>query len=399
MKNQLLLFLALLINGNYIYAQVAPFSIPPKWYYGKSGNGVGVAGMNFMGGAPVNISGVADVNSNTAEEAGTTMVDSAGNVTFYTVTDQVLYNSANTNVSALTGYFSSTQGAIAFPDPASPFNQYYLVIAACELGGNGLQWYRLSVSGPTVTILSGPNVLQAISTVTESVTVSTDGNYGYWIVAHATSNTNYYSWNVTAAGVGARVTSTGTINGSVNQGSLKISKCQNRIAFVTHGAPGSVEVYNWNKTTGTLGALVRSTALTAGGIWYGCEFSPDETKLYMSNLLLPRLDQYDLSTGVITNLSTTSSNNSSEIGTMQLGPDGKIYVVNGSVAGVSGNVYHGVINNPNTAGAGCGYVANGYIYMPMSRPVSGIPLLIEEWPTKHGSIQADQIFSIQDVRQ
>lgn len=177
---------------------------------------------------------------------------------------------------------------------------------------------------------------------------------GYWVLSreNVTNGTvgKYNSWHVTAGGIGAKVTSNGTFspsNFTPWQGSVKISRCQTRVAY----AGNNVEVHAWDKTTGQAGALVAQTSTGVGA--YGCEFSPDGNFLYYTSYSGNQVYQLNISTGVVTALGTATIT-----GSMQLGVDGKIYMATGWHD--TRPAFLGVINNPNIAGVGCGYSANGF---------------------------------------
>ncbi|MBY0425994.1 MAG: PKD domain-containing protein, partial [Cytophagales bacterium] len=124
---------------------------------------------------------------------------------------------------------------------------------------------------------------------------------------------------------------------------------------------GGAEVYSWNKSSGTTGSLLWSNSNLGshGGFGYGCEFSPNGNMAYFTNLNNNKLYHLDIAGNTLTDISSGgSSNNQAEMGTMQLGPDDKIYVTN--VSGFAIPTYVGVISNPNNAAASCGYNRSGY---------------------------------------
>src|SRR5690606_11670754 len=92
------------------------------------------------------------------------------------------------------------------------------------------------------------------------------------------------------------------------------------------------------------------TSDTLLGDLFACEFSPDGTKLYASSPGTHHLYQWDLCAGsdslIRASLYTMSTGTVSLHG-MQLAPDGKIYCAS--------NPSLSVINNPDLAGAACGF--------------------------------------------
>jgi gliding motility-associated-like protein len=357
--NYLIFTCALLLIMENTYAQ-SPYAISPKWFFGRQG------GMDFSGGAPVVMLG-GKVDGSGQEDAST-MCDPSGNVLFYSDSYN-LYDGTNTFVQNVNGGTSSTCSSVSFPDPSNPTTQFYFVTANQDPGGGGtfaatlgIYYYLIKKTGPgTISVLSGPNMLATNGQVTEQLCAGSDGNGGYWVVTHQGGGANgnqIWSWNFTAAGVGTKQISAvaGTENNISYNGSMKINKCQNKLAAIYK--TGKVEVFNWSQTTGTVSsAIICPTTVSFG---YGCEFSPDGNVLYFTDLVGNQLYQWDLIANIATPLAGgTSSNNVTEMGTLQLGPDDKIYVTN--VGNYGTPAYIGVVNNPNVVGAGCNYNRTGFL--------------------------------------
>jgi hypothetical protein len=110
---------------------------------------------------------------------------------------------------------------------------------------------------------------------------------------------------------------------------------------------GKIELHNFDQSTGWVSGGF--TLSNETGI-YGCEFSPDGRILYggtNQGMLL----QWDLCAGTLAQIQASRrvvSNAGAFIGSIQLGPDGKVYVARN-------NTSLAVINNPNVYGVGCNY--------------------------------------------
>ncbi|HXA01121.1 MAG TPA: T9SS type A sorting domain-containing protein [Cytophagaceae bacterium] len=338
---------------------ISPYAIPPKWMIGKNA-GLSFTGTaaNFTAGAPVFLSGNPDALA--GQEATTTMCDPTKNIILYCNNTHLLNGSNGLfmTVNGGAGGQSSTQGAVSFPDPASPTNQFYVFAGNDVTGGNsaGINWFLVkNTAGVLSRVDGGPaggNNLATGAQVTEALTVGSDLAGGYWVVGHSQAN-EYWSWHVTSGGVSAVSKNTGTANGGAGTASIRISPCQNKIGFVAQG--GGVEVYNWDakngKTTGTV-----QTPLTGYSFGYGCEFSPDGNMFYFSTLISnPQVNQWDLIGNSVTNLGTVNACGS-WMGGFSLGPDGVIYTANGN----STCQKIGTISNPNTSGVGSNYNNGGY---------------------------------------
>ncbi len=330
-----------------LLAQIAPYTLSPRWMIGRT------SGMNFVSGTPVNMTG--NPAANGGQEATSSLCFPDKTMFVYCNNTQI-YSGANgliQSINAPSGGQSSTQGAVTLPDPADA-NRAYVFSGNDQTGGTatGVNWYHIEKSGATYSVIAGPTNIATSAEVNEGLVVSADGNNGYWVISHNKGGwpdpNEYYAWHVTAGGVGGRVVSPSSSRGGGTSagGSIRISKCQSKIAII---GSQEVEVYNWNKTSGTTGALIGFSGTSSGpGSGYGGEFSPNGNILYFAGLGGSLL-QWDLTktyaAGVVTITGTSGING------MSLGPDDKIYIAKTSTTISS-------ISTPNVIGDGCGYVAS-----------------------------------------
>ncbi len=327
------------IHSESLFAQVSPYSISPQWRFGIQ------SGLNFpsgsypTSGAP--ISTPAASNPGIASIEGSTSVsDTTGAVAVYTNTMNA-YNKNNISVRNIVTDNkcggSAIAGGVAIPDPASPNDTYYLFVANDISGGScqfqGINYYKFKKDGAGIAqYLSGwTNIIGNV--VDECLVSATDGKGTYWLYAHSASTNTFYSWKIDATGVTALAnTNIGNASGG-NSSSMKISPCQNKIAW--YGG-GQLAVYNYNRTTGAIGALIRSWVDV--NFKYGLEFSPDENILYVAGQG-STVQYYNITTGApVATLGGAAPSSWS----MQMGPDGKIYT-----SGTTGSTTVGVINDPN----------------------------------------------------
>ncbi len=343
------------ILSNFAIAQTAPYALSPKWMFGKQ------AGLDFTSGAPVVLAG--NPINDAGQEASATMCDPNKNIVMY-CNNSKIYNGTNVffqNVNSNNGQ-SSTDGAVIVPDPSSPTNQFFLFSGNDLTGGSasGINFYHIRNTAGTLSVLAGPTNLATGVQVSEAMCAGTDGSGGYWIVAH-TQSTQYWAWHVTTTGVNlTKVISNVVSTGGGGTGSIKISQCQNRIGSIAQN--GSLDVYAWDKAAGQItGAALRSFPATTYNGGYGCEFSMDGSMFYFTSLSGNKIYQLDIALGSVypyPGANGSSSNNTAEMGTLQLGPDNKIYVTN--VDNFSNTTYIGVINLPNAATTGSNYLNNGF---------------------------------------
>ena len=318
-----------------------------NWYFGNT------AGVTFNSGTPtaltngilVTTEGVATISSNT------------GNLLFYT--DGVtVYNRVHvvmTNGTGLFGDASSTQSAIIVQKPGSA-SIYYIFTSDNDAGPNGICYSTVDM-GLTgglgaVTVKNTPLYTPSCEKL---CAVRHCNNTDLWIISHDWNANTFRCWLVSPTGVSSTQTSSasGVVVSGASQGSfgqLKASSDGRRLAACYYGLAGGInkiEIYDFNPATGLVSNA--QTISTELGI-YGCEFSPNGRVLYggcNQGLLL----QWNLCAGTLAQIRasrTVITNAGPFIGSLQIGPDSKIYVARASTS-------LSVINSPNTLGVACGY--------------------------------------------
>lgn len=324
------------------------------WYFGEG------AGLNFNSETPFAIT-----NGQTAtdigianQEGSATISDSSGTLLFYS-DGQKIWNKNHqimSNGDNLMGNKSSTQSAFILPLPQS--NHFYYIFttdAFINNFQNGLRYSILDMclnSGIGGVISNSKNTL-LLATASEKLTATKHSNgQDYWIVTILNNTNSYYAYLITQNGiVDTIVSSVGPICGGANAyGQMKISPDGSKIAMADGQGTNIAILFDFNNSTGVIS---NPTVLSTSSTIYGVAFSPDNSKLYISEFLnVNQINQYDLSNS---NNKTVISlpNNSSPKG-MQLAPNGKIYVARQDSAD-----YLGVINSPNAAGVLANYVHNG----------------------------------------
>lgn len=337
------------------------------WAFGDS------SGLDFNSGSPV--LRTSHINS---AEAAAAVSDSLGRLLFYTDGTRV-YDSAGTIMpsgAAIVSYLtpSSSQGALIVPN-LSNRKQYY-VFSEGEQEDTTVFRARLSYTKVDMTLRSG---LGDVVAGTRGVLLNTKmgegmcavaGHNCVWVVTHKRDSDLFLAYQVSAYSVNPTpVVSTGGLFGAFNcymvntircstnpsghSTSLKI--CQS-IATGSCGA-GKTAIYDFDPATGIVsGGIIVDSAY----ISYSGEFSPDGSKLYVSQTAagtsaFSRLVQYDLtmptSAAIMASAYRLDTVPYTWFAGIKLAPDGKIYV-----SSYTGNL--NCVNNPNVAGVGCGYVSN-----------------------------------------
>ncbi len=414
MKKKLITLFSLLALGTgLLHAQTG------VWYFG---NGGGLqftnTGTNPIAGSPINTS-----------EGCAGVVDALNNVEFYTDGANI-WNGNHVNQSGtagtLAGTISSSQTALIIPVPDQTCNNFFIFTTQSVENNygvagvsDGLRVSLATVTGtaPSTTVtITTANRNQLINTggalMSERLTAVSDGNGGYWVLAHGCGtygaasfgtplNTlgegNFYRVHVTntTTTIGS-LTATAinfpasthrscihpylTTNGSSNifytQGQMKLSADGRRLA-VAMGMLREVQLYDFNQSTGAITnqVLITNFAGTEATV-YGVEFSPNGDMLYVATTYAgstKNVYQFDLLTNVRTTLATSTTNYN--FGHLQLGPDQRIYVArqpNNTTTVLD------VIQSPNTSGTGCTYVSGGVTIAGQCR--LGLPTVLVNNP-------------------
>ncbi|MEJ1239627.1 PKD domain-containing protein [Chryseolinea sp. T2] len=296
------------------------------WYFGNN------AGIDFnpnIPNAPVPIS-----NPVMKAPAGTsTISDRNGQVVFFT--DGVSVWDRNfTMVSfppppGIGGSVNSAQAALIIPVPGD--ETLYYIFTTKDVYGDGTfelrySLFDLKMNGGTGGMREENQLLFARST--ERLT----GNQG-WLIAHEYGNNSFRAYPISNLGIGNPVISAVGSDHSVTtaaagQGYMKLGP-NNRLAVaLSNSGSNVVEIFDFDNTTGKITNPRTADLNTPTGQVYGVEFSPGGNKLYAtlrdggnSKLVEFALDSLGRPTLMTPPLSTGQ-----ELGAIQMGPDGQIYV-------------------------------------------------------------------------
>lgn len=376
-----LLFLSLLIASQHLHAQ----NETAKWYFGNQ------AGLDFMTNPPtVLTNGVMSVT-----EGCSSISNSAGQLLFYT--DGItVYNSLHQVMANGTGLFGNqtpVQSSIIIRKPGST-SLYYIFTVQGANGTAGLNYSIVDMtlaSGQGSVTVKNSNLYSG--TVGEKLSATKHCNgVDYWVMMRDWTNNastiNFRAYLLTPAGVGttAVVSPAWAWNNNFSYydlGAMKFAPNGKKLGVAVYNYNNnwntnnhSFEIYDFDNTTGivsnslALGANLTNTLTYNYG--YGCEFSPDGTKfygsrLYNSNQNIGGVMQYNLCAGSPTAIQASEvivanyTNNVTYFASMQLAPNGKIYIANYNTAQTQSI---SVINTPNQAGAACGFSLYGQSIAP-----------------------------------
>lgn len=309
------------------------------WYFG--------GGIDFTTNPPS-----ADNNGRVILGEGCSSIsDENGNLLFYNLQSyyyDTIFNKNHllmSNGDGIIGYSSSVQSSIIVKKPGS--NHIYYIFE--QSSSEGLRYseidMNMSAGNGSVTAKNIPVYLDSTLIQAEQVTAVRHCNgIDIWVITRDLTPSQFRCNLITSAGI--NLTPVLSPDGLFAvQGQMKASPNGRKIAYVSTDSGSSI--FDFDPSTGIV-----SNPLNLNAYAYGCEFSPDGTKFYASAFSI--IHQWDLCAGsdlAIINSSYTAASSipNKTYGSLQNGPDGKIYVA----TGVSNSIC--VIANPNVYGVGCNF--------------------------------------------
>ncbi len=354
------------------------------WFFGTH------AGMDFSGGAPVPESG----GQIDTEEGCSSISNACGDLLFYT--DGITIWNANHQVmqngSGLQGDDSSTQSGIVVPKPGDRHIYYVFTVdeAFSSPSTQGMQYsvVDMTLAGGLGAVVPGQKNIRLVQQASEKVTAvaSSDGS-AVWVITLAPptndnsalyhtigSNMNtFYAFKITDTGVQNTATVSQlplTIMNGI--GYMKVSPDGTKLA-IANPNDYSAYLFDFDSATGVVSNPVQLNLNAGNNRPYGLEFSPDSSKLYLSDWQ-DRLTQIDLSNNNQMTIISTATNYRAAL---QLGLDGKIYRPYTTDYGSNHNTVS-VIESPNEAGMACNY-HHQQITLPGMYVHQGLPPFIQSY--------------------
>jgi gliding motility-associated-like protein len=297
----------------------------------------------------------------------------------------------------LKGNKFATQSSLIVPDPGNQYQYYVFTLDAyiVPVFTNGINYTLVSFKNkPGGTVLSKNNLL-ATKNDQKITSVRHANGKDYWVITHgfgAEEGDKFTVWLVTGNGVEEykQFTIGFKHEGDDNNGAgyMKLSPNGKKLALVVP-FDGVIELYDFDTETGELSHPEQVQDLIKYKYVFGVEFSPDNSKLYVTTSPLDDwtnfLYQFDLNMAspldnpVVIDQFTVSQlgNDDSLMAALQLAVDGKIYMAKFK-RGLLGKNFLGVINNPDRPGPECNYnrldnVLNNGLYLSGSESLLGLP--------------------------
>ncbi len=325
------------------------------WYFGSN------AGVDFNSGAPAEL---LNGQMNTSEGCAS-ISDSLGNLLFYTdgITVWNRKHFKMPNGGDLYGHPSSTQSALIVQKPGSA-STYYIFTETAEAEAAGLRYSEvdLSLDGGLGDVINKNIYLQSPSCEKLAGVRHSNGR-DTWVVTHDWNSNVFRTFLVSGCGVDPQPVlsscgelATGHIGNVIGQlkGSPDGTKLASAMEFTSR-----FELFDFNNSNGQVSNPLLFPQLSK--LCYAVEFSPDNKKLYAVTASPSHIYQFDLSAGSASSIvesgvkiATIPSNSDLLYGSLQAGPDKKIYV------SIDKQFWLGVINDPNKLNSSCNYKAQGF---------------------------------------
>ena len=319
------------------------------WYFGDK------AGLDFSSGNPVPlINGVMQ-----SFEGSAVATSDAGQLLFYSNGGSTPYQGAvwnrnhqmmpNGNLNGAGGCNSSIQSSLILPLPNSGSRHYLFTTDCMENSASGGLRYNIvdmNLDGGLGDVaVKAKKLTDAID---ESLTAIQHANgKDWWVIAHKMHTDSFYVYHLTQSGI------TGLVKSKIGNitpdyaGALVASSNGEKLV---HAGQSFTSLFKFDKTTGKI-----SDHVDLGTPGYTAAFSPACNMLYVGDGVGRNIFQFNLAADAIPQSKVLiGTTDATGIGSMQLGPDGKIYIARF----VSSSTL-GVIADPNRRGTRSVFVDNG----------------------------------------
>ncbi len=349
------------------------------WYFGNR------AGLDFN---PLPENPVVPITNPVmdAPEGTSTISDRNGQVVFFTDGDKV-WNRTNVEIATgIGGEPGSSQAALIIPVPGD--ETLYYIFTTQEVHGSNTYQVRYSLFDLKLNGGTGGLVEQNVL-LFERSTERITGN-GNWLIAHEYGNNSFRAYRISNLGIGNPVISSigsdhAVTSAENGQGYMKLGP-QNRlvVALSTPGTSNVVEVFDFADSSGQVSNFRTANLNNPAGQVYGVEFSPGGNKLFAtlkgatSQIVEFAFD----SVGAVYLKQPPIAPVAEELGAIQVGPDGQIYVA------VNGEPFLGTIQANEDTTQVSTFVLNGFGLLPGTNSNLGLPNFIQQLadPTQGPSI-------------
>ena len=378
-KNKIILIVAfVIITFTFFTERIFSQNESVNWYFGDH------AGIHFP--PPSYNPSTALLNGQQySYEASASISDNSGQLLFYSNGEQVWDVSQNTmfNGNGIAGNHFST-AVIVVPHPGNN-NLYYLFTTGEEasvVDGTNYNTINTTLNGGLGgVVLKNVQLLPAAISTEKITAVKHSNGSSYWVVTHTWGDNKFRAFLVSNTGLNINpvISNVGNIHVGLNLGKcgyIKISPDGRKVALASWGL-GFIEVLNFNTTSGIVSSSCTSF-IDSIPFAYGIEFSPDNSKLYVTQTWAPdtcHLYQYNLNAGNAANILQSKKvifKTKDSLGALQVTPNKEIY------AAILNEDSIGVISFPNNSGMACNYSHNA-VSLGGRLSKLGLPIFIQSY--------------------
>jgi PKD repeat protein len=356
-----------------------------EWFFGER------CWVSFASGGP-KVKGYTPLNTN---EGSASICDEKGKLLFYSDGRTVwnTFHQPMPNGTGLLGGWSSTQSCVIVPNPAQKHIYYIFTSSNPTGGGTGdeiaesfeysvvnmkLEGGRGDIEKKNLRLIDGENGSPNRIQVSEGVSATLDcSGKGYWAMSHSSIGNRFFAFHVTEGGVNPTPVISDFNEPKSDYGAafIKFSPNSKMLALSNDGYP-SLGLYNFDNATGIVSNKRELITITDRYIsCFGVSFSPDNTKLYVNredeswgSYRDSSLSQFTVNLPNVELIRASQVNFPTErvnsVYPLTLAPDGKIYQKQA--------LHLGVIENPNLAGAACGY-RDSALYLQGRWAITSLP--------------------------
>jgi len=349
------------------------------WYFGNR------AGLDFN---PLPENPVVPISNPVmnAPEGTSTISDRNGQVIFFTDGDKV-WNRTNVEIaSGIGGEPGSSQAALIIPVPGD--ETLFYIFTTQEVHGSNTYQVRYSLFDLKLNGGTGGLVEQNVL-LFERSTERITGN-GNWLIAHEYGNNSFRAYRISNLGIGNPVISSigsdhAVTSAENGQGYMKLGP-QNRLAVAlsTPGTSNVVEIFDFADSSGQITNFRTANLNNPAGQVYGVEFSPGGNKLFatLKGATSQVVEFAFDSVGAVYLKKPPIAPVTEELGAIQIGPDGQIYVA------VNGEQFLGTIQANEDTTQVSTFVLNGFGLLAGTNSNLGLPNFIQQLanPTQGPSI-------------
>ncbi len=337
------------------------------WYFGRN------AGLDFNTNPPTPLLDL-NIGSMFSSEGCSTISDSNGVLLFFTNGEKVWNKNHQImlNGDDLAGHNSSTQSSAIIPYPGTydftknRFDKYFLVtlddyntpFPNTIKKGVCYSEIDMTMDNELGAVTTNKNIYLFGTTTTEKVCVVPHSNgCDYWVICKVVDSADFYVYHISNSGFNTTpIISTTNFLVDAKPGQMMISPNNKLLSYVVPSSSIYVGfyVFNFDNSTGLI--TEKFADITGNDSQYGTAFSPNSSVLYKCGG--SKIYQYDATSTTNGDFIASKQTLTSTVNgllSMQLAPDGKIYIAR-PILNSTGAM--GVINNPNVLGQGCNYVPN-----------------------------------------